>query len=138
MVEALYFKTYHSFLMGNIEDTKMFFEFLVDEFKKKRDPKALTYRQPKELKTIRSAVETGKVETQQWVDEPSAPVTTTSDAPGIKQPELVKKIHFEGIKDIVELLQEPGLELYNSEHPCGEYGAVDMVYKSGDIISGIE
>jgi len=138
MVEALFFKTNYSFLMGNITDTKMFFEFLVDEFKKKQDPDALTRRQLKELKKIKSAIDKGKIETQQWINESSTFVTTTNDTPNIKQPELVKRIHFEGLKYLIELLTEPELELYNIEHPCGEYGAVDMVYRSKDIVYPVE
>jgi len=138
MVEALFFKTHYSYLLGNLSDTKMFFEFLVDEFKKKQDPNALTRRQLKELKKIKSAIDTGKIETQQWVDEPSTSITSTNDAPDIKQPELVKRIHFEGLKYLIELLTEPELELYNIEHPCGEYGAVDMVYRSKEIVYPVE
>lgn len=138
MVEALYFKTYHSFLMGNIQDTKMFFEFLVDEFKKRRNPKALSKKQLKELKVIRSAIETGKIEKYEWINEPPTTSTSTISPPGIKQPELVRKIHYKGLQDLQEILRAPELELYDIEHPCGAYGAVDMVYKSQDIYYPVE
>jgi hypothetical protein len=138
MVEALYFQTYHSFLIGNFNDTKMFFEFLVDEFKKKKDPKALSNNQLKELKIIRSALQSGKIETQQWINEPEVASTGTGDAPDIKQTELVRLIHYDGLQRLQELLQAPDLELYNIEHPCGSYGAVDMVYRSKDTIYPLE
>ena len=138
MVEALYFKTYHSFLMGNIQDTKMFFEFLVDEFKKRKNPGALSKKQLKELKVIRSAIETGKIEKYEWINEPSTAFTNTNSPPDIKQPELVRKIHYKGLQDLQKLLRAPELELYDIEHPCGAYGAVDMVYKSQDIFYPVE
>lgn len=39
MVEALYFKTYYSFLKGDLLNTQMFFDFLVDEFNKEKTGK---------------------------------------------------------------------------------------------------
>lgn len=138
MVEALYFQTYHSFLIGNFNDTKMFFEFLVDEFKKKKDPNALSQRQLKELKTIRSAIQTGKIETQEWIKEPQITSTSPAEAPDIKQNELVRLIHYKGLQTLKELLQAPDIELYNIEHPCGSYGAVDMVYSSKNVVYPVE
>lgn len=138
MVEALYFQAYHAFLLGNLPDTKMYFEFLVDEFRKKKDPKALSNNQLKELKIIRSALQTGKIETQQWINEPAVASTGTGDAPDIKQTELVRLIHYDGLQKLQELLQAPDLELCNIEHPCGSYGAVDMVYRSKNTIYPVE
>lgn len=137
MVETLFFKTYHSYLLGNLPDTQMFFSFLVEEFKNRKDPKALTSRQLMELKKIRSALDTGKIETSQWVAEPIIDFSNPTP-PDIHQKELVKKIHFEGLGMTREALQEPALELYDLEHPCGAYGAVDMVYRGQDIFYPVE
>lgn len=138
MVATLFFKTYYSFLIGNLVDTRMYFEFLVDEFKIRKNPEALNKKQLQILKTIRSAIKTGKIENQQWLSEPSLPSVCTDIAPDIKQPELVKKIHFDGLESLKELLSAPTLELYNIEHPCGIYGAVDMVYQGQDVIYPVE
>jgi hypothetical protein len=138
MVEALFFKTYHSYLLGNLSDTKMFFEFLVEEFKNRKDPNALNRKQLKELKKIRSAVETGKIETARWVGELISDSSNDISAPDIKQKELVRKIHFDGLSMTRKLLQVEDLELYDIEHPCGVYGAVDMVYRSQDTIYPVE
>jgi hypothetical protein len=138
MVETLFFKTYHAFLLGKLTDTQMYFEFLAEEFKRKKNAEALKRKQLLILKKIRSALETGKIENQQWINEPAMPSISTDLAPGIKQPELVRKIHYEGLASLQEHLEAPGLELYNIEHPCGEYGAVDMVYKSEGIIYPVE
>ena len=138
MVETLFFSTYHAYLLGNLPDTQMFFEFLVDEFNRLKNPQALTEKQLKELKTIRSALKTGKIETNQWISEPTLTTSDPSPAPGIKQTELTRKIHYEGLGAIRELLSTPDLYLYNIEHPCGVYGAVDMVYQSHDVIYPVE
>lgn len=138
MVEALYFKTYHSFLTGNLPEAKMFFEFLADEFKKRKNPNALSKKQLKELKVIRHTIETGKIETQKWIDEPSTSSTSTSIPQDIKQPELTRTIHYKGLQELQELLCAPDLELYDIEHPCGVYGTVDMVYRDKDIIYPVE
>jgi hypothetical protein len=138
MVEALFFKTYHSFLMGNLPHTRMFFEFLVDEFKRHKNPEALTLKQLKELKKIRSAIESGKIETCQWINESPSTPTDTVQVPDIKQAELIKRLYFEGLKTTAELLKADSLELYDVEHPCGRYGTVDLVYRSQDVFYPIE
>lgn len=138
MVETLFFKTYHAFLLGNISDTKMFFEFLQEEFKLRKDPNALSNKQLIELKTIRSAIQTGKIETHEWINESSAASNGSTEAPDIKQTELTRIIHYEGLSRLKELLCSPDLELYNIEHPCGVYGAVDMVYRNEKVIFPVE
>jgi hypothetical protein len=138
MVEALYFNTYHSFLLGNLHDTKMFFEFLVDEFKKRKNPEALSTKQLLELKTIRSALQTGKIEKYEWINAPDTPDTGNPTAPDIKQPDLARRIHFKGLQQLQGLLSSPDLELYDIEHPCGAYGTVDMVYRSHDVSFPVE
>lgn len=138
MVESLYFQTYKAFLLGDLTNAKMYFEFLVEEFRNKKNPKALSNNQLIVLKTIRSALQSGMIEKQQWVSESSIPLYNPQETPNINQVELVRRIHFGGLKRLAELLQAPDLELYNIEHPCGAYGAVDMVYKSKDTVYPVE
>jgi hypothetical protein len=138
MVEALYFKTYYSFLKGDLPNTQMFFDFLVDEFNKRKNPGALSKKQLKELKSIRSAIKTGKIEGYDWVIESSLCIVDINPSPDIKQTELTRKIHFEGLSQLQELLNVSDLELYNVEHPCGVYGAVDMVYRCQNVAFPLE
>jgi hypothetical protein len=138
MVEALYFKTYYSFLKGDLLNTQMFFDFLVDEFNKRKNREALSKKQLRELKTIRSAIKTGKIEGYEWVPESSISTADTNSSPDIKQYDLSRRIHYNGLQQLQELLNAPDLELYNIEHPCGIYGAVDMVYRSHNISYPIE
>jgi len=132
MVEALFFKTYQAYLTGNLPDSTMFFELLVREFKEKQNPNALSSKQLFVLKKIRSAIDTGKIEDFQWVNESSLSLTEDKQAPDIKQKELVYKIHFEGLEKIRELLGAPDIDIYSIEHPCGVHGAVDMVYQNNE------
>lgn len=138
MVESLYFQTYKAFLLGDLTNAIMYFEFLVEEFRNKKNPQALSNNQLKVLKTIRSALQSGMIEKQQWVNESSVPIYIPQEAPDINQVELVRRIHFGGFSRLTELLQASDLELYNIEHPCGAYGAVDMVYKSKDTVYPVE
>lgn len=137
MVEALYFQTYYAYLKGNLSDARMFFEFMVDEFKIKKNPKALTKKQLLQLKEIKSAIKNGKVKNSAWVTEENKTVSNKND-PDIKQTELVKKIHFEGIETLRKVLDSDSLELHNIEHPCDKFGAVDMVYRDQDTFYPVE
>lgn len=138
MVESLYFQTYYAYLKGNLSDTKMFFEFLVEEFKIKKDINALTKKQLKQLKKIKEAIKTGKIETAAWVTEENKTISDNKKEPDIKQTELVKKIHFEGSETLRKILNSEALELHDIEHPCGKYGAVDMVYRDHETFYPIE
>lgn len=138
MIEALFFKTYYSYLTGNLSDTTMFFSFLLEEFNKKKNPDALTKRQLLELKKIRSALNNNKIETSPWINETDIDTVSTSENPDIKQTVLVKLIHFKGIETLRRLLNSKNLELHNIEHACGNYGFVDMVYRDPDIYYPIE
>lgn len=138
MVESLYFQTYKAFLLGDLTNARMYFEFLVEEFRNKKNPQALSNNQLKVLKTIRSALQSGMIEKQQWINESTIPLYNPQETPDINQVELVRRIHFGGLSRLTELLQAPDLELYNIEHPCGAYGAVDMVYKDKGTIYPVE
>lgn len=140
MIETLYFHTYFSYLKGNLDETEMFFEMLKDEYKNRRDPKALNLKQIDNLKIIRSSLKSGKFHTHgtEWVLQNNVRVTGRP-SPNIYQDELVKKIYFEGFDSMRELLEsDVSLKLYNIEHPCGECGAVDMVFKDDRRIYPVE
>lgn len=138
MVESLFFRTYNSYLLGNEKDTLMYYTFLSDEFKKRKDPKALTIEQLRALKEIRAALNSGTIQICQWIENTDIIPSESKSGPLIKQKDLVKKIHFEGIEDLKEILKAQNLELYEIEQPCGIYGAVDMVYKNDDTLYPIE
>lgn len=138
MVEALYFQTYFAYLKGNLSDARMFFEFMVEEFKKKKDPNVLTKKQLLQLKEIKAAIKTGKIETAAWITEENKSTLNEKGDLDIKQTELVRKIHFEGSETLRKVFKSEALELHNIEHPCGKYGAVDMVYRDQDTFYPIE
>jgi hypothetical protein len=138
VIESLFFRTYNSYLLGNEKDTVMFFHFLSEEYKKRRDSKALTRGQLKILKSIHIAIKSGTIQICQWIkDTEIIPVDSKSNSP-IKQKDLVYKIHTEGLHLLKKILKAPKLELYDIEHLCSPYGAVDMVYKNDDIIYPLE
>lgn len=138
MVESLFFRTYNSYLLGNEKDTTMFFHFLSEEYKKRKDPQALTKEQLRILKSIYTAIKSGTIQVCQWIKDTEVIPTEFKQNPPIKQKELVYKIHTEGLDSLKIILKAPNLELYNIEYPCGPYGAVDMVYKNDNIIYPVE
>ena len=138
MIEFLFFQTYYSYLKENFEDTKMFFQFLKEEYKIRKDAHALTKKQLRVLKEIKFSIENGKIKPASWVEEDAVLITKNENEPKIKQPELVKKIYFEGTDTLKKLFHADSIALYNIEHPCGKYGAVDMVYKDRDIVYPVE
>jgi hypothetical protein len=138
MVESLFFQTYYSYLKGDFNSAKMFFHFLKEEFKNKKDPEALNRKQLLILKEIQFSIKNGKIEISEWVGENESSAAIDGDSPDIKQTELVKKIHFETHNSLKELLKSDELQLYNIEHPCGKYGAVDMVYYDPEIFFPVE
>ena len=136
MFEALYFFCYYSYLLGDLDKSKMYYTLLSNEFKTYGTQDSLKEHQFLELKKIKGAINTGNISRNKWINEnvPSGP--SKSDAK-IKQPELVKRIHTQGIGQLSELLNDD-IYLYNIEHPCHPYGAVDMVYMGKDTIYPVE
>ncbi|MBD3260558.1 MAG: hypothetical protein GF334_02600 [Candidatus Altiarchaeales archaeon] len=53
------------------------------------------------------------------------------------QADLVRKIHYEGLEGLNKILGER-VDLYNLEHPCPPYGAVDMVYMGSETAYPLE
>jgi len=134
VINALFFYTYYAYLQGDIEKTRMYFEMLKEEYNTHRSKTILDTYQFKELKNIRGALETGTITTNTWVNENSTPNIGDSGV-GLKQNDLVRKIHLEASDSLRECLDSDGsLYLYNIEHPCGRYGRVDMVYMDSAIV----
>ena len=130
MITSLFFQCYYAFLKGNLIDAKMYYQFLKEEFELRKNVQALTPRHLKTLKMVREAIRSKKIPEMAWLDEPLSPNNAVPDQKyEFTQIELVKKIHLE-LRQIEDLLHPTGnLYLYNIEHPCGSYGAVDMIYQ---------
>ena len=141
MIRALFFQAYYSYLKGDFHDTEMFFSFLKEEVKARKgtkDPKILTQKQLRILKEIKFSLKNGKIETSKWIDDDESPTTLMGTEPEIKQPELLKKIYFESLPCLRTILKSNELELHNIEHPCGQYGAVDMVFRDKEFFYPVE
>ncbi len=138
MIESLFFMTYNSYLNGDLESTKMYFQFLVEEYTSKNLSTALSKHQRKELLKIKNSIDSGIISTNSWINESKAPIIEKEKS-DIKQKELVKKIHYEAFNQLKEYLKsDNSLELYGIEFPCNPYGIVDMVYKNKETIYPIE
>lgn len=139
MVETLYFKTYYSYLLGNLQDTKMYYELLRDEVSHS-GVSSLNSNKLLELKNIKQALTTGSLGRQGWV-ETEAPdgVGSLDKEPVAEERALVRMIHYEGFKDLKTLFSaDVGFHLANIEHPCGDLGWLDMLYMDGRIAYPIE
>jgi len=136
MIEPLYFFCYYAYLLGDLEKTRMYFSIIREEYKSCGKPDSLKEYQLIELKKIKEALTTGNISRNKWLDETITDSSYSSEIK-IKQVELVRRIHIEGLEQLKEILQDD-LWLYNIEHPCGSYGAVDMVYMGKDTIYPVE
>ena len=133
MVETLFFLAYYAYLRGDLDSTRMYYEMLKDEYNSLGGKGILDDYQLRELKNIRTAIESGAISKDSWVDESTVPNVENKPS-GIKQTDLVKRIHHEATDSLRACLQSDSLYLYNIEHPCGDYGRVDMVYMD-DVIA---
>jgi len=136
MIEPLYFFCYYAYLSGDLEKTRMYFSIIREEYKSCGKPNSLKKHQLIELKKIKGALTTGNISRNKWLDETVIGPSYSSEIK-IKQVELVRRIHIDGLEQLKEILQDD-LWLYNIEHPCGPYGAVDMVYMGKDTIYPVE
>lgn len=136
MFETLYFFCYYSYLLGDLDKTRMYYTLLSKEFKTNGTPDSLKEHHLIELKEIREAVTTGNISRNKWVDENNTPGPPKSEVK-IKQTELVKRIHTQSLEQLSELLEDD-LYLYSIEHPCKPYGAVDMVYMGRETVYPVE
>jgi hypothetical protein len=136
MLESIYFQCYYAYLRGNLIQAHRYYTILKNEFKTAGSEKSLNPTQLAELKKIKEAIETGNIAKNKWLEEPVVSGTSTETAE-IRQNELVKKIHYQGLEQLKKILSDD-LWLYNIEHPCGEYGAVDMVYMGKKTVYPLE
>ena len=136
MINSLYFNCYYCFLRGDLPETKMYYDFLKEEFRKKKDINALKPHQLYELKRIREALITGNLSRGSWMDETPTQGPPTQPTAKLKQDELVWKINKE-IDQLKNILRDD-VKLYNLEHPCGMYGACDMVYIGEKTVYPVE
>ena len=135
MIEPLFFFCYYAYLLGDLEKAQMYYSVIRDEYKISGRPDSLGEYQLIELKKIKEALTTGNISRNKWLDE--TPAGPPRSEVKIKQAELVKKIHTEGLEQLRDILQDD-IYLYNIEHPCGSYGAVDMVYMGKKTIYPLE
>lgn len=137
MLETLYFSCYQSFLSGNQEKTRIYYDLLRDEFKQKGTISSLDPSYLLNLKKIKTALDTGASAFTIWVDEQLSEGPPPSQEPApFDQKFLVKKID-ESVQQLSKLLEDD-LYLYNLEHPCEPYGNVDMVYMGKKTIYPLE
>ena len=111
MINSLYFHCYYAFLRGDFPETKMYYDFLKEEFGKKKDINALKSHQLHTLKKIREAITTGNLPRGSWMNETPIQGPPTQPTAKFKQNELVWKINKE-IDQLKEILkkEEPYLK----------------------------
>ncbi len=137
MIEPLFFFCYYAYLLGDLKKAQMYFSVIREEYSSSGTPDSLKESQLYELKKIKGAIATGHISRNKWLDESISPGPPNSSDIKIKQPELVRKIHEEGLEQLKDILDDD-IYLYNIEHPCGSYGAVDMVYMGKNTIYPVE
>ena len=137
MVEAMFFKAYYAYLKGNLKEAEIYYSILKEEFRNKGDPFALSPSQLQKIKKVFIALKTGSMGTTTWLEE-DVPEVVEKEKPGIRQNELVKRLHHEAFEDLKKCIGSQSLYLYNIEHPCGDYGKVDMVYYDDHVAYPIE
>lgn len=136
MIETLYFFCYYAYLLGDLNKTEVYYSMLRDEFKINGRCDSLKDHQLVELKKIKDALITGNISRNKWLNETIQWPQVSFDIK-IKQKELVRKIHTEGLEQLKGILQDD-VYLYNIEHPCTPYGAVDMVYMGKNTVYPVE
>jgi hypothetical protein len=129
VIETLYFYTYYAYLLGNLKDAEMYYGFLKEEFKESGRQDSLEAHQLLELKRIKHAICTGDIAQASGIDCPVLSGPQAEAPSSTAQKELVKEIFLQGTDQLKRILDEKGLYLYNIEHPCGEFGNVDMAYR---------
>ena len=140
LVESLYFSCYYAYLGCDLENIKMYYSFICEEFNRKHDRTALNLDQWKILKSIREIIKTGRFVGENLTELPSyiegnQPPEKVNEKDQVK---LVKEIHFE-IGQLEDIIHPEGkLYLEDIENPCPPYGAVDMLYKDDFTVYPLE
>lgn len=136
MLECYFFRCYYAYLLGDQEQTRMYYDWIREEYKKNPSPTALTDLQLRELKKIRDALKTGTIARNEWID-PVSEVEYLKKDYDLKQDALLRKIYDEGTFFIKMMLDED-VNLVDIEQPCPPYGRVDMVYKGKRYLYPVE
>lgn len=137
MIETLFYACYYAYLLGNLEETRLSYELLKEEFKISGSQISLSAGQFKELRKIKQSLETGMIAHKKWLDEPLPADCGQKEENDLQQKDLVKIIDDCGRVSLENLVQDE-LYLYNIEHPCPPYGFVDMVYMGRGTIYPVE
>lgn len=141
MIETLFYSCYYSYLHGNLNDTRMYYDFLKEEFKKSGSSRSLSKTQLEQLKEIRQALSSGTINPKEWVKEVqnAAPSGDDVSTKSIKEVEVTRKVHFDALSDLRSLIGgSDDFHLFNLEHPCDPYGRVDMLYHDKDTAYPVE
>jgi hypothetical protein len=136
MIETLFFKCYYAYLLGNLPQTKFFYNVLQDEFKTKGSKNSLESYQFMELKRIRDSISSGDVSKRSWISELAGSVKGNPEPESMRQKDLVRKINDK--KSVIQDLLNDVLYLYNIEQPCPPYGFVDMVFMGKETVYPVE
>jgi hypothetical protein len=107
----------------------MYFDFLKDEFK--HNPESIDDDKLSILKEISTAIKTGVKPTVAWVYE-KVPIISYTKQENNQRELLYKLLKY--TEQLEKILKTKNLKPYNMEHPCGEYGIVDLVFKDDDTI----
>jgi hypothetical protein len=137
IIETLYFYTYYAYLLGHLKDASMYYSLLKDEFKEAGWQDSLENHQFLELKRIKHAINTGDIAQATGIETPMVLGPQVESPSNTAQKELVREIYLQGAEQLNTILKDD-VYLYNIEHPCGEYGNVDMVYRGNDTVYPVE
>jgi len=131
IIETLFFKCYYAYLKGDLEKTALFYTLLKEEYRTEGSPGSLNPHYLKELAKVKSALDGGSASSKGWLEGFTQNVgSSTSDK--VLQKDLVRRIHDEGAGCLRQILEATDkFFLYNIEHPCDQYGYVDMYYQDG-------
>lgn len=129
LLESLFFKAYFSYLDGDLPSTKMYLSFLREECRSRPGKHPLNPYYVTEFRKVVQAAKSGKIPQLSWLSEP-VPEVSKSNKTDLKQPALVESIHKSASANLKDMLgARDSFQLYNIEHPCPPYGAVDMLYQ---------
>lgn len=139
MMATLFYRCYYAYLKGDLEESRLFFNFLTKEYKSCKDKKVFSKRKLMLLKDVRTALQTKKVGQDNWVkDDLNASKMAENKVSKRPQNELVRLIH-DDLENLRTILNAPNnFHLYNIEHPCDPFGRVDMLYKDDSVVYPVE
>jgi len=138
-IEHLFYWSYYGYLKGNLQESTLYYKLLKEEFKEFGKKDSLSHDQLCLLKKIKNSIESGDVAKNQWLTEVPKSDTHEPQNDQVNQVELVRIIDLKGSIKLRDILGGGSdTTLYNIEHPCPPYGAVDMVYKDSTTIYPLE